>query len=281
MSNRAIKWLSVVLFWIILKLYNILKALKGFYGWGRDSIRAKMLKYYFTNESDIINREINPKINKKMQHVAICCMEHLEENTERQLLRVSNLINWLQLWNVKYVTLYLDNIGSIHYLEIEKYIERVLRNQFSSQKITWANTNTSKTDSNNLVLNIMTKEKVDQDLQERMRDFWGQDTYSDQSSDILTSNHQLIDFIKKKSELYLPMKKCGKEVIDDYKTLFENHNPDLTLLFNPKDFTLGNFPPLMREFTEMLQWGNLQHFGILNFYDQMTKFLNIRQRWGI
>lgn len=78
-------------------------------------------------------------------------------------------------------------------------------------------------------------------------------TSSDQSSDITTSNHELVDFVKSKSVLYAPMRQCKSDVVDDYKTFFENHNPDLMLVFNPVRFSLGSFPPLMREFAEMLQ----------------------------
>ncbi|CAI2377893.1 unnamed protein product [Moneuplotes crassus] len=280
MANKAIRVISTILFWLLLKLFNILNYIIVCFKKVKDNIRYRILRSHFDLETDIICQEVRPKINKKMQHVAICCMEPLEQDREIQLSKLSNLINWLQLSDVKYLTLYLENMGNVHILEVEKYLERVLKHQFASLKITWADGN-KVTNQQTLAVNILSKDRVGQDLQNNMRKFCSRDAYCDQSSDFRTTNLQLVDYLKSNSDLYLPMKNSQEENIDDSKTYFENYNPDLTLVFNPAGFSLGSFPPLMREFTEMLQCGSLQRMNILNYYDQMTKFFNIQQRWGI
>jgi hypothetical protein len=114
-----------------------------------------------------------------------------------------------------------------------------------------------------------------------MNNFCVSDEYDTNLPDSRSLNYQIINYIKDNLNIYLPMKGCSKKVMDDNKTYFESHNPDLMLLFNPSGFACGDFPSLMREFSEMLQCGRLRRFSILTFYDVMTKFFNIQQRWGI
>ena len=280
MANILIKILSWILFWIIFKVYQILNLVRNLYRWAKNYVRKMLLKSHFASDTDLIVEEIKPKINKKMQHVALCWMESLDQNTERQLNNLWTLLDWLRLWDVKYLTLYIDNMGNISTTQMEKFMINALNQQFDSGVITWV-TDDQKHESPAMSINILTSTDASRDLCENMQQFWSEDSYTDQSSDMRTSNYQVIDYLKDNLQMYQPMRKLSKRIIDDSKTYFEDHNPDLTLLFNQKDFTLGNFPPLMREFSEMLQCGSLRKMNILCFYDAMTKFFDIQQRWGI
>lgn len=73
-----------------------------------------------------------------MHHVAICLMEVLQDQTQRQLENLTTLIKWLQLCEVRYLTVYIENIGSVHKVEIEKYIQRVLDSEFSKKLINFS-----------------------------------------------------------------------------------------------------------------------------------------------
>jgi len=97
----------------------------------------------------------------------------------------------------------------------------------------------------------------------------------------LNSNHEVVDFVKDTLEIYAPFRRTSKLVSDENKTFFELHNPNLLLLFNSDGFSMGQFPPLMREFSEILHLGPIGKCNILKFYDAMRKFSGIQQRWGI
>mmetsp|Transcript_9764 Transcript_9764/g.8601 ORF Transcript_9764/g.8601 Transcript_9764/m.8601 type:complete len:170 (+) Transcript_9764:326-835(+) len=169
-------------------------------------------------------------------------------------------------------------MGNTSTTQIEKFIGNALKEQFSSGSLNWCDLSQG---SPSMCINILTSSGAEQDLCENIKNFCNKDSYSDQSSDIRTSNYQVIDYLKDNTQMYLPMRKISKRIIDDSKTYFEDHNPDLILLFNPKDFNLGKFPYLMREFAEMLHCGSLRKLSILSFYDTMTNFFDIQQRWGI
>ena len=280
MANSIIKWISTLIFWVILKIFQLAMIFKALFSNIIHFIRKKAILLHFNSEADFILQEIREKITKQIDHVSIWCMESFDENTERQLIKLSSILEWLRLWNVKYITLYIDNLGTTSTSEVEKIIENTLNQLFKSSEICWANTK-ERINCAALILNILTKDQVSSDLCGNVRDFWSKQIYWDQSLDITTSNYKVIDYLKANSDIYLPMRDLMKKNFDDSKTYFESHNPDLTLLFNPNGFSLGNFPPLMREFSEMFQCGSLGKVNILTFYDLMMKFSNIEQRWGI
>lgn len=102
-----------------------------------------------------------------------------------------------------------------------------------------------------MVVNITSKEQTLKDFDDTIRKFCQQNNSFDENVGN-NSNIELVNYVKDHIEIYLPMRKCSKKVIDESKTYFEYHNPDLLILFNSAETALGEFPPLMREFAEVI-----------------------------
>lgn len=135
-------------------------------------------------------------------------------------------------------------------LDLQKYIQNALKDRFNSNLICWAS-DVEKSDHADVVLNITSKDHTVKDFDDTIRKFCQQSNSFDENVGN-NSNIELVNYLKDNMEIYLPMKKRSKRVMDESKTYFEYHNPDLLVLFNSPETALGEFPPMMREFAEVI-----------------------------
>ena len=105
-----------------------------------------------------------------------------------------------------------------------------------------------------MVLTLLTDQTVQKDMTQTINSFCTVEVTADEISNDKMSemNYAVVNHVKTHSQMYSAMKGVSLKLVDDSKTYFDTHNPDLTLLFNPQEFSLGKFPALMREFTEMI-----------------------------
>lgn len=164
-------------------------------------------------------------------------------------------------------------------LDLQKFIQNTLKGKFNSKIISWAG-DLHKDDSVEMVINTISKDQATNEINNIFEKFTMENEElqkdSQEFSNMRTANH-----IKDKTEMYSPSKASSRKIIDPTKSCFDSNNPDLVLLFNTSEFRLGHFPPLMREFCEILHCGQLHKLNILKFYDVMSKFIDIEKRWGI
>lgn len=113
MANIIIRCIATVIFLVILKTYNVLCGIKRAIVKLKDLVRLLILKATYTSERALILQEIKPKINKKMEHVAVCCAHQINNVPDNQINRLCKLLDWLLLCEVKYITLYFEDTGRL------------------------------------------------------------------------------------------------------------------------------------------------------------------------
>lgn len=113
MANIVIRCIATTIIFVILKLYNVLCGIQGAIVALKDYIRLLILKATYNGDRALITQEIKPKINKKMEHVAICCAHSINHMPDNQVNRLCKLIDWFLLCEVKYVTLYFEDPGRL------------------------------------------------------------------------------------------------------------------------------------------------------------------------
>lgn len=273
------KLLSIVLFWIILKSYQLLTWFGRLLIHVKDYIRCIVFKMQYENEHNVITQEIKPRINKKMDHVALCCLQTMHANADQQAEIIWKLIEWLLVCEVKYITMYFEHMDTLNLLDLQKYVQNTLKGKFNSNTLCWAG-DSDRSDSAETIINTLAKEQIDKNMNDTLTKFWREEPPVG-STDTEEASMRVVNYAKDHLEIYQPTRGWSRRVMDPTKTWFEQNNPDLILLFNSREFSLGGFPFLMREFAEILHCGQLHKLNILKFYDVMCRFFDIEKRWGI
>lgn len=246
----------------------------------------------------MIDIEIKPNINKKMDHVAISCMQPLnEDNYFEVVTKLSQLLKWLLQWDVGYCTIYFEHIGNKNTYDLRSWLGNTLVKELNHNEIGWSNQH-NQTRPSNMTVNIIEKNQYKEDLNKALKGFVeAQDLTPYQSSlkniarqnekvkiftnDDLAKNSQVVNYLKKHVKVFMPMSGDKANFDANSKSYFEHCNWDMLMFFGTKGVQLGGFPDIMREFCEIIHCGRIENCNIQTFYDAMKKYFNIQQRWGV
>ena len=113
--------------------------------------------YIYKNETNVIDLEIKPNLNKKMDHIGIWCMELLDQhNVSDSILKLSKLLNWLMQCNVGYVTVYFENTGNFKTNTLKLYLQNTFKANNDKNRIKWDNQK-DQSEYYNMTVNIIEK----------------------------------------------------------------------------------------------------------------------------
>lgn len=141
MRKLAFRWFSIIvillarlLFWAVSLLASVLKSLVNLG-------RLAMLRWKYPQDQQLIKAVILPRINKRLDHVAVWCMQPFNDNAATFVNNLCRLVEWLLMWEVSVWTIYFDNIENSNTSEIRDFMQNTLNKYFNDQKLSWRNRN--------------------------------------------------------------------------------------------------------------------------------------------
>lgn len=147
MRRFVFKWFSILaiaiirlLFWAGSLIASVFKCL-GNLG------RFAVLRWRYPQDEQLIKSAILPRINKRLDHVAVWWMQQFDDNPQTFTNKLWFLIEWLMMWEVSMWTIYFDRIRDSDTSEIRDLMQNTLNKYFNDNKLWWKNMVTSSFDS--------------------------------------------------------------------------------------------------------------------------------------
>jgi hypothetical protein len=227
------------------------------------------LKCRYKNEQALIDQEIVPNINKKMDHIGICIMQELnEDNFLEYVMNLSDVLKWLLQCQVGYVTIYFENIGQYSTYDLKSWLGNTLVKEVNHNQICWSN-QTDQSRLYNMTVNIIEKERYSKDFNNALKSFIAHEDLTSLQSSLkniarqnekvkiftdyeLAKNSQVVNHLKKQVHVFKPMSGDKANFDANSKSYFEHCNCDMLMLFTTRGIELGGFPNIMREFCEIV-----------------------------
>lgn len=114
------------------------------------------------------------------------------------------LIEWLYLCEVKYLTLYFDNLDATSLIELQKHIQNTLKDRFKEKEIGWCGN--SDDNPTEMSLNLISKEIVGKDMVSNMQNLIAQHVGETETPE-LSRNRKVVDYVKEQFDIFMPVRR--------------------------------------------------------------------------